>query len=326
MACLHLGWIIITLSHQKDYAKQGEIIVKRLVFALSVGITLLLLQACGGGGGSGETTGSVPSYTGLTSEARVEDSNAQSLSTAAVSGAAQSVVADASAEVFAPRSMSNPEVKLVEISPRIAQWIARSMAPYAARDVSLEFCDAGGAADLIANAAETQGTITFRNCGIRIDATDVIYMTGTIDFSGTVDAYDNPLTLNMTMHLTVTYAGESTTINLTLNCVDLSGTPSCTVRSDFVGVDGRVYRVMDITVTPYGIDTYGVDATVYDPDYGRFSMTTTAPLLLDCPNGVPRTGAVEITGEGPSSGTINFFNCTDFNVTIDGVSTPYQWP
>jgi hypothetical protein len=304
--------------------------MRRLAFTFSVAITLLLLAACGGGGGGGGTTVSVPSYTGLTSEARVEDTNAESLSTAAASGATQAVVADTTGGAFAPRSTPNLEAKLVEISPRIAKWIAGSDALYASKttDLSGEICDAGGSAIADTNTAETVGTITFRNCGISDGYGDAVYMTGTVDYvitlvAGTADTAD---TLSMTFHVTVSYAGESESINLTLNCVDLSGSPSCSVRSDFTGVDGRVYRVMDIDVTPYGTDTYYVDATIYDPDHGHFDMTTTAPLVLNCSNGVPSSGTVVIFGSGSTSGTITFVSCSEYNVTIDSVSTTFYWP
>ncbi|MEJ2466508.1 MAG: hypothetical protein P8045_12525, partial [Candidatus Thiodiazotropha sp.] len=221
--------------------------MRRLTFTFSVAITLLLLTACGGGGGGGDTNSSGPSYTGLTSEARVEDANAESLSTAAASGATQAVVADTTGGAFAPRSTPNLEAKLVEISPRIAKWISGSDALYASKttDLSGDICDAGGSAIADTNDAETVGTITFSNCGISDGYGDAIYMTGTVDYVLTLVAGAAD-TLGMTFHVTVSYAGESEAINMTLNCVDLSGSPSCSVRSDFAGVDGRVYRVMDI--------------------------------------------------------------------------------
>ena len=300
--------------------------MKHLLLSFAVGISLLLLQACGGGGGGGGSSSSAISYSGLTTEARVEGSNAESLSTAAASGAAQSVVADSAGGILVPRSVIQAEAKLVEVSPRIAQWIVGASNLYSAKTVVLsgEICDAGGTAIADTNDAETVGTIVFTNCGILIDATEVIYLTGTVDYvitlaGGAVDS------LSMTFNVTATYAGESAALNLSLNCVDLSGSASCTVRSDFVGVDGRIYRVMDITVTPSGSGYY-VNATVYDPDHGRVDMTTTAPLAFDCPNGVPSTGTVVISGTDSTSGTINLVSCSEFNVTVDGVSNTYYWP
>lgn len=300
--------------------------MKKIFLPIFIGFTLVLIQGCGGGGGGSSSTVSVPSYSGLTTEARIEDANAETLSTAAASGAAQSVVAD-SFQGVTPRASVSLEKELVEISPRLAQWIVGSGSAYAARDVSAEFCDAGGSADLDANADETVGTITFSNCGIRVDATSVMYLTGTVDYTITVvgGVADS---LSMTFRVNATYQGETAAINLALNCVDLSGSPSCSVRSDFTGLDGRVYRVVDIDVTSYGADTYSVNATVYDPDHGRFSMITTAPLVLDCANGVPSTGTVEINGADSTSGIITFVSCAEFNVSTDGgsTSTTYNWP
>jgi hypothetical protein len=299
--------------------------MRHLTFTFTVAITLLLLTACGGGGGDG-TTSLVPSYTGLTSEARVEDANAESLSTAAASGATQSVVADAAGGALIARSAPSLESKLVEISPKIAYWAAQSGALYSARttNVSADVCDAGGSAIADSNDAGTVGTIAFTNCGISDDAGGVMVLNGTVDFSGTLvgGQFD---TLSMTFHVTASYGGESSTINLLISCVDLSGTASCTVSSDFVGIDGRTYRVTDISVSG-GVSGYYVNATVYDPDQGRVDMTTTSPLLFDCANGVPSTGTVVISGSGSTSGTISFVSCSEYNVIIDSVSTTYYWP
>jgi hypothetical protein len=300
--------------------------MRRLTFTFTVAITLLLLTACGGGGGGGGTTSSVPSYTGLTSEARVEDANAESLSTAAASGATQSVVADVAEGALMARSAPSLESKLVEISPKIAYWAVQSGALYSAKttNISADVCDAGGSAIADSNDAGTVGTIVFTNCGISDDAGGVIVMNGTVDFSGTLVG-NQPDTLSMTFHVTASYGGESATINLLISCVDLSGTASCTVSSDFVGIDGRTYRVTDISVSG-GVSGYYVNATVYDPNQGQVDMTTTSPLLFDCANGVPSTGTVVISGSGSTAGTISFVSCSEYNVTIDGVSTTYYWP
>jgi hypothetical protein len=301
--------------------------LKRALFPIFIGLILSLLQACGGGDGDGGSSRSGPTYDGLTSEARIEAANEESLSNAAASGATQSVVTDVAGESLSSRSGPNPEAKLVALSPKIAQWIVQSGTGYSGRetDLSADICDAGGSAIADTNADGSEGTITFSNCGIYDDIGDVIYFTGLVDFSGTYDSLGDPSTLSMKMYVTATYGGETAEINLTLNCVGLSGTPSCTVTSDFVGVDGRVYRVADITVTPTGA-AYNVSATVYDPDNGYFAMTTSAPLAFDCSNGVPSTGTLEIAGEGGTSGTISFPDCSGFNVTIDGASNVYTWP
>ena len=60
--------------------------MKKILLLIGVACTLFLIQACGGGGGGSSSSIAVPSYAGLTTEARVEDTNAESLSTAAASG------------------------------------------------------------------------------------------------------------------------------------------------------------------------------------------------------------------------------------------------
>jgi hypothetical protein len=236
-------------------------------------------------------------------------------------------VSDAASDAFSPRSELKAEAKLVEISPKIARWIAKSGTRYLGRvqDVSADICDAGGSAIADTNSDESEGTVTFDNCGISDGASGVVYLTGLLTFRGTYDSLGDPSTLYMEMHVTVTYGGETAEISLTLDCVGLSGTPSCNVTSDFAGVDGRIYRVSDITVTPTG-SAYNISARVYDPDQGYFTMTTSASLAFDCSNGVPSIGTLEISGQDATSGTINFPDCSGFSVTIDGASNVYTWP
>ena len=304
--------------------------MNNILLSISVACTLLLIQACGGGGGGSSSSISGPTYSGLTSEARVLDTNAESLATAAASGAAKSVVTEEAEDAlpFVPRPGAGTEAKVVEISPKIALWIAQSGALYSSRETILtgDVCDAGvGSAIADTNFDGSEGTITFNNCGIYDGIGDIIYLTGTVSFIGTYDSFGNPSTLYMNMYLTASYGGDTSQINLTLNCVDLSGSPSCTVTSDFVGMDGRIYRLTDIAVIPLGVG-FDVSATIYDPDYGYFTMYTTAPLAFECANGAPSIGRVVISGESSTSGIIDFPDCSGFTVTIDGLSTPYAWP
>jgi hypothetical protein len=295
--------------------------MNRFAILIAVGLSLLL-QACGGGGGDSSGGSTITTYSGLMTEARIDTGNSQDLSTAVASGAMQSVVADSAEGALLPRSVPNPESKLVEISPKIAQWITQSGVLYSAKttNYSAYICDSGGSAVADTNDAETVGTIVFLNCGISDGASGTIVITGSVDFSITLSG-GSADSMSMTFRVTVAYGGESANINMTISCVNLTGVASCTVSSDFVGLDNRVYRVTDITVSGNASSGYYVSATVYDPAHGRVGMTTTAPLLYNCSNGVPSTGTVVISGTDSTSATINFVSCSEFNVTVAGGSS-----
>ncbi len=61
--------------------------------------------------------------------------------------------------------------------------------------------------------------------------------------------------------------------------------------------------------------SFGIDATIVDPDYGLLSIDTLQPITFEtCPYEVPSGGMVSIDGAPPSSGTVEFLGCEDYEV------------
>jgi hypothetical protein len=297
--------------------------MKHFLISITAAISMLLLQACGGGGGGDGTGSSYTTYSGLTTEAKVETTNSEDLSTAAASGALQAVAADSASGALG-RPTPSLENKLLEVSPKISKWIVQSGFRYAAKttDISSEVCDAGGTAIADTNDAETVGTITFSSCGMSDGSGGTLVLNGTVDYTYTVSSDS----IVMTYHVTVTYAGETSDMNMTLSCVDFtSASPTCSASVDYVGLDSRVYRVKDIDVSGSEASGFYVSATVYDPDHGYVEMTTNTPITFECDNGVPGTGAVTLAGSDSTSATITFVSCSEYNVTIDGLTETYNW-
>jgi hypothetical protein len=287
--------------------------------------SLFLLQGCGGGGGDsdGPSSSDGTTYTGSTAEATVDASNAKDLATGAASGTQQAVMSDALSEV-AMRPQPTPTSKLAEVAPRIAQWIGQLSSPNAAKtvDVTSEICDAGGSAIADTNDAETQGTITFTNCAMSDTEGGTVVMDGTVTFNANTSADS----LNMVFNVTVAYIGESQSINMTLACSNISTDAiSCSMTSDFAGIDGRVYRIEDQNVSGNEVSGYYVSMTFYDPDHGWVDVTTSQPLTYDCTEAVPSSGMLTLSGASGSSATVSFDNCSSYTVTVDGVGTTYDW-
>ena len=297
--------------------------MKTIRFLIAATCTIFLLQGCGGGGGDSASLVSVPTYAGLTTQATVDNTSSRDLSTAATSGALQAVVADAAGGTL-PRPAASLDSKVVDVAPAIARWIALNGGFFASKttDVSSDICTNGGSAIANTNDDGTVGTITFTNCGIDDGNGGVLVFNGTVDYTVNTGAD----TLSMVFHMTVSYAGETQSINMTLACASFTSSPVCTVSSDFIGLDDRVYRVTDISVSGTAASGYYVDATVYDPDHGYVSITTTGPIVFDCPTtGAPSTGTVVISGASGSSATLSFDSCSSFTVTISGNSVPFTW-
>jgi hypothetical protein len=287
--------------------------------------SLLLLQGCGGGGGGSDdpSPSSGTTYTGSTAEATIDASNAKELATGAASGSQQAVASDALPN-FAMRPQPTPMTKLGEVTPRIAQWIGQLRSSNAAKSVDLtdELCDAGGSANAQTNDAETQGSINFNNCAMSDLEGGTIVIDGAVTFSVNTSADS----LSAVYRVTVSYLGDTQAINMTLACSSISTTSaSCAMTSDFEGIDGRVYRIADLSVSGSEASGFYVSMSFYDPDHGQVEITTTQPLTYDCTEAVPGSGMLTLSGANGSSATVSFDNCGSYTVTVDGVGTTYDW-
>jgi hypothetical protein len=305
---------------------KGSQIMKKLSINLVCALfSLLLLQGCGGGGGDsdGSSLSDSTTYTGSTAEATIDASNAKELATGAASGTQQAVASDALSGV-AMRPQATATTKLAEVAPRIAQWIGRLDSSTAAKttDLSADACDAGGSAIAETNDAETVGTITFTNCGMSDMEGGTLVINGPVTYNTSTSADS----LHMVFRVTVTYIGESQAINMTLACNNIS-TPSisCSITSDFAGMDGRVYRIEDLTVSGNDITGYYVDMTFYDPDHGQVDVSTSQALTYNCAEAVPGTGMLTLHGGSGTSATASFDSCSAYTITVDGVATTYNW-
>jgi hypothetical protein len=321
------------LSVQFAYYKLSETMIFRSEYMeklayrfIALLFSLSLLQGCGGGGGSGDdgsNSSGGTTYTGSTAEATIDASNAQELTTGAASGTQQAVASDALTDV-ASRPQATPTSKIAEIAPRIAQWIDQLSSSNAAKtiNVSDEICDAGGLAVADTNDAETQGTIVFTNCAISDLEGGTLVLNGTVTYSANTGADS----VSMVFNVSAVYLGETQAINMTLACNSISSaSPSCSITSDFEGIDGRVYRIEDLTVTGDEVSGFYVSMTFYDPDHGWVEVTTSQPLTYDCEEAVPGSGMLTLSGASGTSATASFDNCSSYTVTVDGVGTTYDW-
>lgn len=278
-------------------------------------VSSLVLASCGGGGSSADE-GII--YTGSRSPANVDAANAEELAIAAAGGANQAIAADTadSANPLSPRGIAANSNLVSKLTEQL-EMLTTSKNRIASQ--LLPICDTGSA-DLDQNSNGTEGTIVFTNCLVTGGNGEVL--NGTVTFSATISG-STLTSLNMRfINFRVTYLGESQTVNMTISC---SGAPLvCNVFSDFVGVDGRIYRVEITVVTNTAGTSFDVDATVFDPDHGFFTIDATVNYN-NCPGGVPETGTITITGAAATTASIVFNDCDSFTVTHLGVPTVYFW-
>lgn len=278
----------------------------------------LVLASCGGGGSDSSADQDII-YTGSKSPASIDAGNAEDLAIAATGGSNQAIAADTanSAYTISPRGSetnSNLVSKLVEQLEIITATRSRIA------QQPLPICEPGGSADLDQNNDGTQGTIVFTNCMITGGNGEVV--NGTVTFNATISG-TTLISLNMRfINFRVTYQGETHAINMTVSC---GGSPLvCDLFSDFVGLDGRIYRVEITVVTNTAAASYDVDATVYDPVHGYITVDASVNFN-NCPGGVPETGTLTITGDTATTANVVFNDCDSLTVTHMGVPTDYLW-
>ena len=183
----------------------------------------------------------------------------------------------------------------------------------------LPLCDSG-TADLDQNSDGTSGTIVFTDCLVTLGNGEVV--NGNVDFSATISGI-TITSLDMEfIDFTVDYLGQTQPVNLTVSC---SGSPLvCNLFSDFVGFDGRIYRVEVTAVTNTAGNTFDVDATVFDPDHG-FTTIDADVTYNNCVGGVPESGSITVTGAAATNASVVFNDCDSFTITHMGVPTVYFW-
>ncbi len=277
----------------------------------------LNLSACSGGdGGDNDDEGIV--YTGSKSAATVNAINARDLAVGGTGGTNQAIVAD-SANNASPLSPRGAAIESNLAATLIVQLQTAAAARAQIAQQPLAICDPGSA-ELNQNHDGTEGTIVFANCVVT--GGNGAKLNGTVAFKATISG-STITSLDMRyINFKVTYQNESQTINMTVEC---SGTPlSCDVFSDYVGLDGKVYRVEITIVINTAGSSFDVDAVVFHPNHGYFTIDASIDYN-NCPGGVPASGTITLMGAATSTATVVFDNCDSFTVTHEGVPTIYLW-
>lgn len=298
--------------------KDSTVIVCSMLFFFT-----LSMQGCGGSGGSsdnptdaGDQTASdevvdnaSDNYTGSEDQAVIDENNAKDLAITAVSGIIHAV--EESDYAFPMQSAGKNFISSASINMM------------GTADASSEMCIHGGEA-IVEYDDDTGHIHTFH-------LTNCSYGQGihTYTFTGVMYHYvygDDVLSPFTLIHdgLMTTSDGVTRDIYRVYGCGDQR--QSCNNISDYMGDDGRAYRVTDAEVSEDGNSTNTASGRIYDPNYGYVDVTTEIPFTLDCPNDHPGSGRLRFTGASQSSGTIEFISCDEYVLTTsNGTSNTYTW-
>lgn len=310
--------------------------MKSLSF-LSVVTFSLILAACGGGGGGGSSSSAPdPGFSGNTSRATVDDTNAEGLSRGVVQSASRVEVYDQSS--LGGLRAANTEGLDIHIIAEDAtdSFVDELVYRYgneglAARIDTTIDCDISGTARLIFPTLTQGQPVPQTGSGTLIynDCSDFDFPNEAID--GTVDIGWNGFdetrgfqNFTVTINVTVTIAGRgSQRVVGTITCSNFGATCTSSIPlEDFTGEDGTDYRVENVEVTGNASSGYNMTARVYHETYGYVDIVATGLIL--CSNGNIQAGSIQVTdATGGVVLTVSFSNCDDYTVTFDGVSTVY---
>ncbi len=267
--------------------------------------------ACGGGGGGG---GGGVTYTGLTTQAPLDTSNAGTIGVTAYTGGSGTDTLSLIGVASGPGETGDAGNGMWTLNMARA---LRQALPTQARDLSVSTGAAAGATVSTSTAlpdGDCGGTGSMR--GSYDDATGVLNATvrfnawcnggvtvsGSVTLVGQFDVTDPsaPVPVSFTLSfqaLTISDSVVSQTQSGTI-VIDF-GTGAITISSDFRAADGKVYRVTDFTVTATTTGS-GEDIVISGqfchPDYGCATVSTPTPLSVATGDTYPTAGVIELAG------------------------------
>lgn len=293
--------------------------IRRIAWGAAM-VAAIILSGCGGGSG-GSSGSDAATYSGSTSAATVSDGNARSIATASSEGT-KSATELGAADAARSGQQAAPADLLTSLSMRL---LGSDGNPRSTAGTRLTYDpvpgDCGGSATVTVDDASTEssgsGSIVYDNfcvAGLAPDSGNLV-VNGRVTFSYTSTTY------TFTYHnVTLSYGGETHTINMTVSCNDVE----CTMSSDFQGSDGRTYRIAHISVAGDNTSGYAIEGRVYHPDHGYVEISASGISI--CDNGNIGSGTIAVRDStGTEALRLDFpGDCSTVVATRNGVSEIYS--
>lgn len=316
--------------------------MKHLVLAILLAVSL---PACGGGGGGGDGSTAGISYTGLTTQATIDENNAEDLVTGAYQGgqvgaaigSLGAIQAGESGPVGYSRMLKVSQV--LEGSLRQVDLMSISAGTFVgAIDTESDtiYGDCGGSASITISGddqtGDFSGSINFNNY-----CEDGVTISGDMDISGQLDVNTEELIeFDFSFdNVTCTMDNDSMTLNGNISFDNIVSPPTITMTMLLQDNNTeKVYKVKDYTMTLTEEASYEdveVSGTYFDPDYGYVSISTTTPLRIYYYDDYPSGGVIVVTGEtgiagGSTMARLTVLTSTTYQIEADtnGDGT-YDW-
>ncbi len=307
--------------------------IQTITSLLTLVSAIFLLTACGGGS-SDSTSLTGPTYTGLTTAVDIDDTNAEAIGVAATDALENALTQDAanSANPYSPTGIttetytsdatntSDLAINLYNQLKNLENLPSGLTIPYT--DLGdPNYC--GGSVsipDSMLSSSTFNGTIQLINLCYNDPSIGQVTINGAITFSETTSE------ISIISNITISYNGITQTANAGISCsLDIDGfITSCSVFSNYVGNDGQVYRIADVTLIENFDTSVHFEATYYHPDHGQMDIITNPDVTFGvCANGKPDSGTINFTSTNGTYGEITFrSDCTGYDGSYyDGVAS-----
>lgn len=316
--------------------------IKHLVMAVLLAVSL---TACGGGGGGGGGAPATMAYTGLSSQAAIDENNAQDLTTGAYQGGQigdlfggiGAIEAIESGPIGQPRAV---KVALVlEDSLHKVDLTSRAGGPSVgavASDSGVIDGNCGGNASFTIRVDDQtgafSGSLTFNNY-----CEDGVSIAGAVNYAGTVNLNTDELT-NFSFsfdNLTANSGSDAYTLDGDISFANADASDTLTMTMLLKDNNtAKVYKLENYTMTLTGsvshVDFDG-SGTYFDPDYGYVTISTDAPFRIYDSDVWPSEGILVATGNtgiagGSTMARLTALSSTTYQVDADTTGDgAYDW-
>ena len=307
------------------------------LFFIVIGLAFAF-AACSGGGGGGNSGGgtSGPSYSGLTTPAQIDESNAEEIAggafaTGLIGDGMVGLSVDQQIESYHIRNFRSVKVPIIfSDSLNLVDFSSASSggiqtATQTQSDIIEGSC--GGAMSYSVSVDDAQGTFngSFAFSDYCNDGTTI---SGAARFSGQMDVESGDF-IEAIFSFDNLSGGELILDGQIL--IDFAGTPNV-VTFNAYGQDpvtGAVFWIQNYSITIEefaGFVEIEMIGTFYHPDFGYVTLATPEPLVLHDGDEWPESGALIVAGANDSKAkltAIDDLTCT-VEVDRDGDGT-YEW-
>ena len=276
------------------------------LFLVILVASFLAAYGCGGGGGDG---GSPLEYTGVTTQATVDDTNSEDLTKGAYAGGSsgmmglgavsQSGVSDHPRYLNLAQTLQNA---IIQVDVNAPEGIVEAGAIIQASDSFTGDCSTGLGSYVMNfddQTGEFTGTLSFNGY-----CSEGVTLSGSATFSGTFDDVNGEFSVFTVSiaSLTVSSAGDSFTTSGTIS-FSFQTSPT-TMTADLLMRDNTtlevfwVYNYSITTVDGLNYEEISFTGRFYHPNYGYVSISTPTPIRIYDGDMWPSQGVLVVSGAG----------------------------